>query len=143
MRIKGLSAFGGTVPDHTIVVSCSVRRYIDGPALSPLSGNTNTWEQWLDARMGAAMSKTQCSDGGFAVQVPQYLNVPAYCVGDQLYNGVNDTTKSTKDPMELNIQVFGAEGGGTSIPNIYIHRSVADDFNLAGFVGVPCTAEMQ
>ena len=139
VRIRGVSLFGGTIPDHTAIATLHTRGYQNTQPATEFVLGSITAATFFDNAANGACSVTQLREGGLSIQVPQYNRTPAYTVGDNILNTAWQPVRTLRDPVEVSVIVVGAEGAGTSIPDIYFYRSAADDFNLAGFVSFPCT----
>jgi hypothetical protein len=144
MRIKTIPLAGGPTATYTdkltYFASLGIGKYAITDATTNFVTRTDTALTFMRNYMTGAMTVNNSLNGGVSVQLPYINNNPALCVGDNLYNVSSTNAVNSQDKVSLHFGQFNSDGTAPSNnPGVHFHRSVADDFNLAGFVSVPCT----
>lgn len=147
MRVKALVMSGGlnsatTANRLTALFTIGIGKYAisSSTKIATFFGSTAT--DFISRYVTSSFGMNSSIEGGVSVQIPQYSNTPALCVGDQMYvtNTSGYSSACSYDKVNVKIGFFDSDGAIPSAsPAVYLHRSVGDDFNLACFVSCPCT----
>lgn len=143
-RVKTLTLTGGSgaiTPDKlTALYTIGIGKFALIPNLATVAAIPLSSPNFVGRYATSAMGMNYTQEAGVSVQVPFFAHTPGICVGDNLYQTNTTNFPLSIDKVGVTIGFFNSDGSIPAVlPATYVHRSVGDDFNLSGFVSIPCS----